>query len=1022
LVLATLCLLGISSAARAEDKSAPRLRVPPGFVIERIAGEPQVVFPMFSVFDDHGRLFVTESSGLDLYFELQKQTRKCRIRLLEDPGKDGRFRSARVFADRLVFPMGVAWRDGKLYVPDPPDVVVLEDAGGRAGKRTVILSSFGHRDNGALHGLTFGPDGLLYLTTGDPDGYKITTAAGQVVRGRSGGLLRCRRDGSHPEVLCRGFENLIEIAFTPRGEILGTDNWFYLPSAGVRDALVHLVEGGLYPRHTTDQGTPQLISGEALPAVSLYPAVALSGLMRYRGEAFPAAMRGNLFSAQHNARKIMRHVLVPQGSTFRTEDYDFVTTDDPDFHPSDVLENADGSLLVVDTGSWYVQHCPTGRIRKVRATGGIYRVRPEAFTPSADPWGLKTDWDKVSPARLATLLSDRRFAVRDRAQALLAARGKAAVPELAALLDGPAAAAVKQRAVWALTANSDEAALPPLRKALRSDDRDVQATAARGLARRKDHKAAPDLVRLLRAEAPQTRMAAAEALAHCGDASALPALWQALAGQPDRFLEHSLIHAVHHLADADALTSVLEHPSPRVRKTALLLLDQPPRPRGRLAHQPVIQGLTAADADLRQTALFVLRRHPEWAEHALGLMRTWLERVKLSPEEEQGLRGLLLAFQGQKAVQALIGEAAAGRGKITPQRRVLVLELLAHCDLPQLPSSWVEALERALQDPQTIVRLQAVRTGGVLQLPQLEPGLTNLADSPKEDAVLRLEALRAVVARRPTLSRAAFDLLLQQVSDKDNPLGRLTAAEILGRSQLDDAQLRRLLTTLRGDALVSPAVLWPALRRSMTAATAAAVLDYLEAAVRHGFRPAEAEWQKLAEALPAAERPHAARVHALVQVRAASQKARLGELEPLLAGGSAERGRAVFFGKKVACATCHSIGHEGGKVGPDLTRIGTVRSGPDLLEAIVVPSASIAQGFESYLAVTTDGRTVKGTMARQSADVVVLRDSSGAEVRLPRDQVQAMSRLPTSLMPEGLDRALSPDELRDLLAFLQSRK
>src|SRR5262249_32342427 len=157
---------------------------------------------------------------------------------------------------------------------------------------------------------------------------------------------------------------------------------------------------GLYPLHR-DVGTPLPITGEPLPAMSKFPAVALSGLTRYRGTAFPADMRGNLFSAQHNARKVVRHVLMPDGSTYRTQDIDFVTSDDPDFHPSDVLEGADGSLLVVDTGSWYVHHCPTGQIRKTHAPGGIYRVRYSKAKPIEDPWGLKIDWKEAKSERLA---------------------------------------------------------------------------------------------------------------------------------------------------------------------------------------------------------------------------------------------------------------------------------------------------------------------------------------------------------------------------------------------------------------------------------------------------------------------------------------------------------------------------------------------------------------------------------------------------------------------------------------------
>src|SRR6185436_11139475 len=107
-----------------------KLQVSDGFVIEQAAGESEVIFPMFAAFDERGRLFVTESSGLDLYAELRALTRKCRISVLDDRDGDGRFEHVQIFADNLVFPMGIAWRDGKLYVADPPELVTLEDTDG----------------------------------------------------------------------------------------------------------------------------------------------------------------------------------------------------------------------------------------------------------------------------------------------------------------------------------------------------------------------------------------------------------------------------------------------------------------------------------------------------------------------------------------------------------------------------------------------------------------------------------------------------------------------------------------------------------------------------------------------------------------------------------------------------------------------------------------------------------------------------------------------------------------------------
>src|SRR5262245_58211402 len=196
---AGLALLASTGAAAGDS---PDLTVPAGFSVERVAGAPETRVPMFAAFDERGRLFVAESSGLDLYAELQKLTRKCRISVLEDADGDGVFERAQVFAEELVFPMGLVWREGKLFAADPPDLVTLEDTDGdgHADKRTVLLTGFGHSDNGSLHGLTFGPDGWLFMTMGEPDGYRLKRADGSILSGDSGALLRCRPDGSDIEV------------------------------------------------------------------------------------------------------------------------------------------------------------------------------------------------------------------------------------------------------------------------------------------------------------------------------------------------------------------------------------------------------------------------------------------------------------------------------------------------------------------------------------------------------------------------------------------------------------------------------------------------------------------------------------------------------------------------------------------------------------------------------------------------------------------------------------------------------
>ena len=1018
----TFVSIAVAAGAIATATAFPSstFQVAKDLVIEQAAGKEQVVFPMFGAFDDRGRLFVAESSGLDLYAEISAGTRRCRVKALEDRDGDGRFESSRVFADELVFPMGLVWHKGALFVADPPDVVAFEDTDGdgRADRRRVILGGFGHSDNGSLHGLTFGPDGLLYLTMGSPDGYHLKRDDGTIVEGRSGALIRCREDGSGVEVVCRGFVNLVEVIFTNGGEVIGTDNWYQQPAGGIRDALVHLVEGGLYP-YEPDVGTRQPVTGDPLPALTLYPAAALSGLATYQSHVFPEEMRGNLFSAQHNSRKVARHVLTRFGSTFKTQDFNFVVSDDPDFHPSDVLEDADGSLLVVDTGGWYVQHCPTGRIRDSRAPGGIYRVR-HAKTPSpSDPWGLKENWSRTSIERLLQLLDDVRPAVRARAQERLISMGTTAVQSLASVLGNPASGAnARLGAVWALAAIPGDESLVPLRGALRDANPDVVIAAARSAALRNDTRSAADLCRLLAAENSAIRRLGAEALARCGEANSLPALWDCLAGEPDRFLEHALIYAVHHIAAAPDLQAALQNPHPRIQKAALLLLDQLPRSLGALSPEEVNRRVTDRDVELRQTALRLFQNHPEWVEQATALIERWLGRPELTAEEQSGLRGLLFAFQNDARVQQVIGAAIASE-QIPVAVRLFLLETLPECGLTRLPPSWLEGFARAIESP--VTRRRAVQTVASLQAPSLDDRLARLAEDKSEPADLRVEALRAIVGRKPKLSKSAFELLISELGARTNPVARLAASEVMRRSRLTDAQVLSALKMVRGDALISPATLLVAFQESTRADDTSALVDHVAGLMRAGWQPGRQELESLLGRWPADARAEAGVLLGTLKTRDDASE-RIARFKPLLAGGDPQGGRAVFFGVKAACSTCHAIGNLGGKVGPDLTKVGAARSGDDILESVLLPSASLAQGYESYRVTLADGEELNGIVVRQTSDTVLLRGAAGAEVQLRRNQIQALRNSATSLMPDGLEQAMTQEEFRDLLAFLQRLK
>ena len=159
-----------------------------------------------------------------------------------------------------------------------------------------------------------------------------------------------------------------------------------------------------------------------------------------------------------------------------------------------------------------------------------------------------------------------------------------------------------------------------------------------------------------------------------------------------------------------------------------------------------------------------------------------------------------------------------------------------------------------------------------------------------------------------------------------------------------------------------------------------------------------------------------------VNVASELDLARLAATQRSLTAGAVPAGRQVFFGRKASCSACHRVGQEGGKIGPDLSKVGERRSPRDLLEAVVLPNSSIARGYESHAIRTTDGRTLTGLIVRETADSVFLRTLDQRELRLARGDIDQMQSSPTSIMPSGLDTTLSRQELADLLAYLQSLK
>jgi len=150
----------------------------------------------------------------------------------------------------------------------------------------------------------------------------------------------------------------------------------------------------------------------------------------------------------------------------------------------------------------------------------------------------------------------------------------------------------------------------------------------------------------------------------------------------------------------------------------------------------------------------------------------------------------------------------------------------------------------------------------------------------------------------------------------------------------------------------------------------------------------------------------------------ANRKEIIEKYRPVLAEqGDAQAGRRVF--KKI-CVNCHRIDGEGAQVGPDITDVRN-KTREKLLSDILDPNRAVDPRWLDYLAGTKDGRTVGGLMVRQTGDAIVLRGPKGKEETLPRSEIELFRSTGKSLMPEGVEKEVSVDEMADLLAFLKQR-
>ena len=971
----------------AAAESIKHLATPQGLEPRYFVGEPEIAKPIALTWDHKGRLWVAET--VDYPNNLQKSGQgHDRIKICEDTDGDGQADKFTIFADTLSIPTSLTFANGGLIVHQAPDTLFLQDTDGddKADVRKVLFTGWGTSDTHAgPSNLRYGLDNWVYGIVGYA-GFR-GTIGGEAHEFRQG-LYRFKPDGSKLEFLRNTNNNSWGVGISEEGLVFGsTANVcpsVYLPIPNRYYEKVKGFAAGGVLASIADSNRMFPIT-EKIRQVDWFGGfTAGAGHALYTARAYPRAYwNSTAFVAEPTGHIVATFALEKRGSDFASHnEWNLVASDDEWTSPISAEVGPDGSVWISDWYNYIVQHNPTPKGFQTgkgaayetplrdKTHGRIYRI-----SPVGSPVAAKTRTLDPNDAKgLVAALADDNMFWRLQAQRLLIGRGKAdVVADLVALIKDKSMDAIGLNpgaihALWTLQGlglldGRDRMAADAAVAALGHPSAGVRRNAVQVL----PAEGAGEAIRaagLVGDSDPQVRLAALLALADAPEsAAAADAILVALLG--------GLVDGDRWLPDA-ATAAAAAHAGPFLKAIAARKLDGPAPPiavtiAGRVAEHYA----RSATATTSGSVLVGLdQADPAVADAIIaGLSKGWPKdkRPTLDDATDQALVGLLT--------------------KISPSARA---------QLVSLASRWGSKAIEAHSS-------------------EIASTLLALAKDETKPEADRVDAARRLIEFRPLDAKAAGALL--DLITPRAPQGLASGlVDAAGRSEAPEV----------GPALVAKlGAMTPAVRTEAAKALLSRpewTLAFLEGAEKGDVSLAQlslAQSQALA-AYP--DKAIASKAKALIArgggLPDADRQKVIDTLGPLvLKGGDVAKGKLVFAQQ---CAKCHMYGGEGGKVGPDLTGMGT-HPREELLIHILDPSRSVEGNYVQYTLATTGGQVFSGLLSSESKAAVELLDAEGKPHRVLREEIEEFAASKKSLMPEGFEKQVPPEGIADLLAFLTKR-
>lgn len=935
-----------------------RMKVPEGFSVELVASEPMIVNPVSMCFDEKGRIWITESIE---YPRSEPGIGKDRIKVLEDTDGDGKADKETIFAEGLNIPSGIAIGHGGVWVANAPDLLFFRIGPGLKplGKPEVVITGFGRDDTHELpSGLAFGPDGWLYGLNGVFNP-SIIKHQGKEHR------FTCALWRIHPR--SREFELFAEGTSNPWGVAFDNLGSAFV-SACVIDHLWHLVETGYYHR----QGGPYPPHTWKLESIvkHKHQKAAYCGIHWYDSDAYPPEYRNKLYMGNIHGGCINADRIERDGSSYLGKPQeDFLTANDVWFMPVSQKTGPDGCLYILD---WYDRyHCYQDARRDPagidRLNGRLYRIRHRSTAKGSSGFDLSKESDET----LINRLSQGNGFFREIAQQILGERiasdpqkHSTAVKSLMAVVDNDhAPERTRLIALWSLISGGNLPKADHLRW-LACENKAIQAWAIRAAGNQKsaDPEIRAAVIRACHSPHPDVKLQTAIALGKFQAFDPVPHWMELLANSADDKVIPSIVwqNLQKRLDNPDAWKSLLETNSFKSQVNS----SGPGRNEllTRLSGLAIPgKGITAEIA----ASIAKLVANDSWA--ALETRVAWLKA---------GVRDSDALWQ----------------------------------------AAFLPVVQEMIHHKQGVLLEEAENLAATLGNSEASNRLSDRFKSPQTPMNKRLECIQVLIKAN---NSKAIETAIQLATDPGQPetfreklipeLGKIDRPDI-GTKLL--AQWRNLSPTLRERSL-DVLSQRPAWAESLVKAVENGDVQPGIAGVNQ-IRKLQAtgslEFRKRVKAIWGTVRD--GRNPAREQIaREMIDKLRQSKGDPI-------KGQAVFAKN---CGVCHKFHGAGQEVGPDITSNGRA-SFEQLLSNVFDPSLVIGSAYQATTVATTKGRIVSGLVVEDSPNRITLKVQGGMLEMIPRAEVEQVSISANSLMPEGLEKQITPAEMADLFAFLVLEK